>query len=158
MKNPTTIRMYYFQVLEWGSVVPHWLGVHYNRIWFFSYYDATKLWYISHKFYMEMDETISFYSHKSRNYGIYHVNFTLKWMKPYHLTHTHTHTHTSHWRQLTTLGKTRILLKWQGSKQGKKRKEKEILRMMLDMHFLKQASSHDDALKWIFTSVIWPSG
>jgi hypothetical protein len=30
--------------------------------------------------------------------------------------------------------------------------------MMLDMHFLKQASSHDDALKWIFTSVIWPSG
>jgi hypothetical protein len=26
------------------------------------------------------------------------------------------------------------------------------------MHFLKQASAHDDALKFIFTSVIWPGG
>jgi len=28
----------------------------------------------------------------------------------------------------------------------------------LYMHFLKQASAHDDALKCIFISVIWPGG
>ncbi len=75
------------------------------------------------------------------------------WNHIIYLTHTHTHKSsatTYHFRE------NRILLKWQGSKQGKKRKEKEILRMMFYLHFLKQASAHDDALKCISTSVIWP--